>query len=110
MSGYLRADRRINSALNLTILPSGRTVTVIGGTRLLAAITDAGESVIDECGGRSRCGSCHVVIRFGWRSLSKIRTKERERLTQLDGTNMLSRLACQAMLGAHDVTVEIMPH
>lgn len=110
MAGYLRTDRRLNSALNLTILPSGRIVKVIGGTRLLAAIVDAGESVIVECGGRSHCGTCHVVVRFGWRSLSKIRTKERERLTQLNGANMLSRLACQAMLGAHDVTVELMPH
>ncbi|NOU22093.1 MAG: 2Fe-2S iron-sulfur cluster binding domain-containing protein [Methyloglobulus sp.] len=110
MSGYLRSDRRINSALNLTILPSGRTVKVIGGTRLLVAITDAGESVTDECGSRSRCGSCHVVVRFGWRSLSKIRTQERERLTQLNGAELLSRLACQAMLGVHDVTVELMPH
>jgi len=110
VSGYLRGDRRINSALNLTILPSGRTVQVNGGTRLLIAIADAGESVIDGCGGLSRCGSCHVVVRFGWRSLSKIRAKEREQLTQLNGANMLSRLACQAMLGTHDVTVELMPH
>lgn len=110
MSGYLRADRRINSALNLTILPSGRIVTVIGGTRLLVAITDAGESVTNECGGRSRCGTCHVVVHFGWRSLSKIRAKEREQLTQLSNATVLSRLACQAMLGAHDVTVELLPH
>ena len=110
MSGYLRTDRRINSALNLTILPSGRTVTVTGGTRLLAAIVNAGESVVDECGGQSRCGTCHVLIHFGWRSLSKIRARERERLEQLNDAKMLSRLACQVVLGVHDVTVELIPH
>lgn len=110
MSGYLRADRRINSELKLTILPSGRTVSVSGGTRLLVAIVDAGEKLHDECGGRSQCGTCHVVVRLGWRSLSKIQKNERERLGQIDGANMLSRLACQAVLGRHDVTVELTHH
>jgi Ferredoxin len=108
--GFLRTDRRKNNALNVTILPSGRTVQVFGGTRLLAAIVAAGESVIYECGGRSRCGTCHVVVRCGWRSLSKIRNEERERLTQLSGASVVSRLACQTLLGTHDVTVELMPH
>ncbi|HYE37573.1 2Fe-2S iron-sulfur cluster-binding protein [Methylocaldum sp.] len=94
----------------MTVLPSGKTVQVASGVNLLEVVLAAGEGIVHQCGGRARCGSCHVLVREGCRSLSKIRREELERLARLDGANVSSRLACQAVLGTHNVTVELISH
>lgn len=77
---------------------------------LLEAILIAGENITHRCGGHARCGACHVIVLQGGRGLSKVRQAERDRLMQLSGVESLSRLACQAALGAHKVTVELTNH
>lgn len=91
----------------VTILPSGRMVRGEKGTSLLDAMLAAGEELAHQCGGRALCGTCHVVVREGCRSLSRIRADERDRLARLEGTKLLSRLACQAVLGTRDVTIQL---
>ena len=44
----------------------------------------------------------------GRESLSKIARAENERLDQIVGAGSKSRLACQAKLGAEDITAEIL--
>jgi len=44
----------------------------------------------------------------GRKSLSKIAHEENERLDQIVGAGSKSRLACQAKLGADDITAEIL--
>ena len=44
----------------------------------------------------------------GRKSLSKIGHEENERLDQIVGAGPKSRLACQAKLGAGDITAEIL--
>jgi len=108
MSGFLRTGKRRNAKARVTVLPAGRSVQVARGVNLLEAIAVAGETVAHRCGGRARCGECHVLVRQGWRGLSKVRQAERDRLTQLCGAESLSRLACQAILGIHNnVIIEL---
>jgi 2Fe-2S ferredoxin len=111
MSGFLRTEKRRNAKALLTVLPSGKTVEVARGVNLLEAIAAAGEAVAHRCGGRARCGECHVLVRQGWRGLSKVRQAERDRLTHVCGAESLSRLACQAVLGIHNkVIIELINH
>lgn len=92
----------------LTILPSGHTSEVAPGTTLLAAILAAGEKLISKCGGEAKCGACHVAINEGRKSLSRIQRAENEMLDTLVGVSSKSRLACQALMGEENVTVEIL--
>lgn len=92
----------------LTINPSGSRTEFAPGTSLFAAIQAAGESIASKCGGEAKCGACHVFVHDGRKSLSKIQRGENEKLDSLVGVGSKSRLACQAMLGEEDVTVELL--
>ncbi|MGO9483133.1 MAG: 2Fe-2S iron-sulfur cluster-binding protein [Rhodomicrobium sp.] len=92
----------------LTILPAGKTVTVAEGTAILEGLLAAGAGIVPKCGGKAQCASCHIFVHDGRKSLSKIQREEHERLDQIVGVGSKSRLACQARLGAEDVTVEVL--
>jgi len=92
---------------NLTVLPSGKTYDVAAGTTLLQALMDAGEPVQHKCDGKAKCGSCHLSVQEGRKTLSKIQKLENEMLDTLVGIGSKSRLACQALLGTEPVTVEL---
>ncbi|MEW5791758.1 MAG: 2Fe-2S iron-sulfur cluster-binding protein [Pseudomonadota bacterium] len=90
------------------IMPSGKTVESATGTRLLDAILAAGEALAHKCEGNAECGSCHIFVQEGRKSLSKLQRAENERLDSIVGVGSKSRLACQALLGSEDVTVELL--
>ena len=92
----------------LTLLPSGITTEAATGTSLFAAITAAGVKLASKCGGEAKCGACHVFVNEGRKSLSKTQRAEHEKLDSIIGVGSKSRLACQALLGTEDVTVEIL--
>jgi 2Fe-2S ferredoxin len=92
----------------LTILPSGKTYDVTAGTTLLRALLDAGEHIAHKCDGKAECGSCHVFVQEGRKSLSKIQRLENEKLDTIVGVGSKSRLACQTVLGEDPVTVELL--
>jgi 2Fe-2S ferredoxin len=92
----------------LTILPSGKTVEAATGSRLLDAILAAGENIVSKCGGEATCGQCHVYVQEGKKSLSRTAREENEKLDTIVGVSSKSRLACQAMFGAENVTVELL--
>lgn len=92
----------------LTILPSGKKLEAAEGAILLEAILAAEDSFTHKCGGKAECGSCHVFIHDGRKSVSKIQRIENERLDTLVGVGSKSRLACQTILGNEDVTVELL--
>ncbi|MBS1211531.1 MAG: putative ferredoxin, 2Fe-2S [Proteobacteria bacterium] len=110
MSSFLRTGIRRNAKTWVTVLPSGKTVEMASGARLLDALLLVGDVIAGNCGGRARCGVCHVQVLQGWRGLSKVRKDERERLAQIGGRESLSRLSCQAVLGSHRVTIELINH
>jgi 2Fe-2S ferredoxin len=92
----------------ITILPSGKTVEAETGSRLLDALLAAGEQIVSKCGGEAKCGQCHVFVQEGKKSLSKTTRTENEKLDSIVGVGSKSRLACQAHLGAENVTVELL--
>jgi 2Fe-2S ferredoxin len=111
MASYLRTGIRRAAKIAVTVLPSGKTVEVASGARLFDALLLAGNVVTQHCGGRARCGICHVLVLQGGRGLSKVRKDERLRLAQLGGReSSKSRLSCQAFLGNQKVMIELINH
>ncbi|MBB2932242.1 2Fe-2S iron-sulfur cluster-binding protein [Paraburkholderia silvatlantica] len=92
----------------LTVLPSGKTYDVAAGTSLLKALLEAGEAIAHKCDGKADCGSCHLFVQEGRKTLSKIQRLENEKLDTIVGVGSKSRLACQAVLGEEPVTVELL--
>jgi 2Fe-2S ferredoxin len=92
----------------LTIKPSGKTLEVEAGNSLLAAILSAGESMPHKCEGKAECGSCHIYVTEGRKTLSKTQRAENAKLDSIIGVSSNSRLACQALIGTENITVELL--
>ena len=92
----------------LTLLPSGKSIAAEPGSRLIDAILAAGEKIVSKCGGEAQCCDCHVFIQEGRKSLSKMQRVENEKLDTIPGVGSKSRLACQALFGTENVTVELL--
>jgi 2Fe-2S ferredoxin len=92
----------------LTLLPSGKTIDAAAGATILQALLAAGEPIPHKCDSKAECGSCHVFVQEGRKSLSKIQRLENDKLDALVGVSSKSRLACQAVLGDEPVTVELL--
>lgn len=92
----------------ITIKPSGKTITVPEGSTLLSAIIGAGEQISHKCDGKPECGSCHIYIQDGRKTVSKLKSAENGLLDTIVGVSSKSRLACQTQVGSVDVTVELL--
>ena len=92
----------------VTILPSGKTITVAEGSRLLDALMNSGEAIQHKCDGKAECGSCHIFIQEGRKSISRIQSQENEKLDTMIGVGSKSRLACQVTLGNENISVELL--
>lgn len=92
----------------VTINPSGKTVEGTTGASLLSIILAAGENIMHKCEGQAKCGSCHIFVHEGKKSLSKATKIENEKLDATVGVGSKSRLACQANLGEENVTLELL--
>jgi 2Fe-2S ferredoxin len=92
----------------LTINPSGTTVPSTEGMSILEAVLAAGVKMPHKCEGKAECGSCHIFVVEGRKTLSKTQRAENERLDAIVGVSSNSRLACQAKLGTENVTVELL--
>lgn len=92
----------------LTIMPAGKTIEVAEGISVLGALLAAGENIMHKCDGKAQCGSCHIFVHEGRKSVSKIQALENEKLDSIVGVGSKSRLACQTRLGAENVTIELL--
>lgn len=92
----------------LTILPTGKSIEAAVGSRLLDAIAALDARFVTKCKGNAECGQCHVFVHDGRKSLSKIQRIENEKLDSIVGVGSKSRLACQAMFGSENVSVELL--
>lgn len=92
----------------VTFKPSGKSIEMAEGSSLLDAIRAAEEKYLHKCNGEAKCGSCHVYVPEGRKTLSKIQRSENEMLDTIVGVATPSRLACQAKLGTENVTVELL--
>ena len=91
----------------VTVEPSGLTVQVAHGERLMQAARDAGMWWPNQCDMQCQCSGCFVVVLSGAEHLSEMGRAEREALLNQRGRKALEdpvRLACQ--LGVYgDATV-----
>ena len=92
----------------LTVQPSGKTYQATPGSSILAALLAGGEIIAHKCDGKAECGSCHISVLEGRKSVSKIQRAENERLDMTVGVGSKSRLACQAIVGDEDLTIEVL--
>ena len=92
----------------VTIQPSGKTVEVANGATLLSAVMTAGEPIAHKCDGKAECGSCHIFVIEGRKTISRIAAAENAKLDTIVGIGSKSRLACQAIVGDQDVTIELL--
>jgi ferredoxin, 2Fe-2S len=92
----------------VTFKPSGKTIEVAEGSTILEAILSAGEKFTHKCEGQATCGTCHIYVPEGRKTLTKIQRLENEKLDTIVGVATPSRLACQARLGTENITVEIL--
>ncbi|HVZ52573.1 MAG TPA: 2Fe-2S iron-sulfur cluster-binding protein [Pseudolabrys sp.] len=92
----------------LTIMPSGRTIEAGEGMSILEALLAAEENVMHKCNGQAKCGSCHIFVHEGRKSVSKIQPLENQKLDTIVGVGSKSRLACQTRLGTENVTIELL--
>ncbi len=92
----------------LTVQPSSKTYPAVAGSSILSALLAAGETIARKCEGKAECGSCHISVLEGRKSVSKVQRAENERLDATVGVGSKSRLACQAIMGKEVVTIEVL--
>ena len=86
--------------------PIGRRVESEPGETVLEAAQRAGVSLSAVCGGVGVCGDCRVRILSG--SVSALNDTEEDHLSRADLADGL-RLACQMIVGAETIVVDIPP-
>jgi 2Fe-2S ferredoxin len=92
----------------VTVRPLNKAVPASEGASILQALLAAGVDMPHKCDGKAQCGTCHIFVHEGRKGLSKVQRAENERLDSIIGVGSKSRLACQAILGTEDVTIELL--
>lgn len=92
----------------MTIMPLNKTVEASSGSTILQAMLAAGVDMAHKCGGQAVCGTCHIFVHEGRKSLSRPERRENERLDSIVGVGSKSRLACQAVVGTENLTIELL--
>jgi 2Fe-2S ferredoxin len=92
----------------MTILPLNKAVEANPGATILQALLAAGIDSPHKCNGEAKCGTCHIFVHEGRKSLSKVQRLENEKLDTIVGIGSKSRLACQAVVGAENFTIELL--
>jgi len=66
-----------------------------------------GIEIEHACEKSCACTTCHVVVRAGGESLVEATEEEEDMLDKAWGLEAQSRLSCQALVKAEDLTIEI---
>jgi len=87
--------------------PINQETAIKTNDNLLSGLLSNQINVLEECGGRGMCSTCHIYIKDGMESLSPLNRREQRTLETITSCNMLSRLACQARVIGEGVVVEL---
>lgn len=87
--------------------PIGQETAIRTNDNLLSGLLINNLQVLQECGGRGMCATCHVFVKAGQDSLSPVTRREQRTLEVITTCNTNSRLACQARVLGDGVVVEI---
>jgi ferredoxin len=91
------------------LIPLNQSAVVQTNGQLLSALLGNDLKVMQECGGRGMCATCHVFVREGSDGLSPINRREQRTLQVITTCQTGSRLACQARVMGEGVVVEVPP-
>lgn len=89
------------------IEPLNQEAIVNTNEDLLSLLLKNDLNVLQECGARGMCSTCHVYIKEGQESLSPLNRREKRTLEVITTCKTNSRLACQARVLGEGVVVEI---
>jgi len=87
--------------------PDGLVVEAEPGISILELAHEHQIEMESACGGVCACTTCHCIVREGFDSLNEADELEEDYLDKAWGLEAQSRLACQAIVGEEDLTVEI---
>jgi 2Fe-2S ferredoxin len=90
-----------------TLCPNGEVIEVEPGTTVLDAALANGIDIEHACEKSCACTTCHVYIREGQSSLNESTDDEDDLLDKAWGLDPDSRLSCQTVIAATDLTIEI---
>lgn len=89
--------------------PIGEIVDVEAHSTLLSVLMHQDLEVLRECGGRGMCATCHIYVKEGMSSLSRISRREMRTLEVITSCRPNSRLACQTRVQGNGIVVELPP-
>ena len=87
--------------------PAGAELSASAGTTICEALLEHDIPIEHACEMSCACTTCHVIVREGFDSLNPPDEDEEDLLDRAWGLTPQSRLSCQAIVGARDLTVEI---
>lgn len=87
--------------------PIKQEVVVKTNTPLLSGLLQQDLKIMQVCGHRGLCATCHVYIKDGMESLSPMTRREQRTLGIIETCRNNSRLACQTHVLGEGVTVEL---
>lgn len=91
----------------IKLAPIGIQVEIKTEDNLLVALLKNDLHVLQECGGRGMCSTCHVHVTAGMDALSPLNRREMRTLEVITTANRYSRLACQARVIGLGVELEV---
>lgn len=89
--------------------PIGQTMAVEEHATLLSVLLHQDLEVLKECGGRGMCATCHVFVKDGMSSLSRMSRREQRTLEVITSCRANSRLACQTRVQGDGIVIELLP-
>jgi 2Fe-2S ferredoxin len=92
---------------HVELCPDGAVIEVAQGTSICDALLDNEINIEHACEKSCACTTCHVIVREGFESLAEAEETEEDLLDKAWGLEPLSRLSCQALVGAVPLIVEI---
>jgi len=90
------------------ICPQGATIAdAAAGQSICRVLLDNDIEIEHACELSCACTTCHVIVREGFGSLAEASDNEEDYLDRAWGLTPVSRLSCQARVGAADLVIEI---
>lgn len=87
--------------------PIGVTANLEDGQPLIEALVNHGLHVLQECGRRGMCATCHVYIQSGMPQVSPKNRREERTLAMVATAQPHSRLACQTKVQGNGIVVQV---
>lgn len=92
---------------HIELCPGGASFEAAAGTTVCDALLQNDLPIEHACEKSCACTTCHVIVRQGYESLGEADETEEDLLDKAWGLEAESRLSCQAVVAAADLTVEI---